>query len=157
MAGYWSKKQGSIVITQGATTFTFDDVGDFKASPIIENNRDRVVVRHRGAIVSVEYGDEVEQTGSFSFSMPREDFTDGSANRVLDAILSSGNLSGGTNQNFVTVDAPKLWSMKVEYTDGTSTGSITFPRTSLSCDIDESGDVIIGSVSWTSYGAPTLV
>ena len=28
MAGYWSKKQGSIVISQGATTFTFDDVGD---------------------------------------------------------------------------------------------------------------------------------
>jgi hypothetical protein len=156
MAGYWSKKQGTIAITAGSDTFTFDDVGDFKASPLIEGNRDRVVVRHRGAIKSVEYGDEVEQSGSFSFSMPRQDFTD-SSGRVLDAILMTGAYSGGTSQNFVTVDAPKLWSMKVQYTDGTTTASITFPRTSLSCDIDESGDVIIGSVSWTSYGTPVLV
>lgn len=157
MAGYWSKKQGTITIAQGATTFTFDDVGDFKASAFIEGNRDRVVVRHRGSIASVEYGDEVEQSGSFSFSMPREDFTDASANRVLDAILSTGNLAGGTNQNFVTVDAPKLWAMTVTYDDGTTTASVTFPRTSLSCDIDESGDVIVGSVSWTSYGTPVRV
>ena len=157
MAGYFSKKQGSITITAGSSQFTFDDVGDFKASPLIEGNRDRVVVRHRGAIKSVEYGDEVEQSGSFSFSMPRQDFTDGSGNRVLDAILMQGAYASGTSTNFVTVDAPKLWSMKIEYNDGTTLASITFPHTSLSCDIDESGDVIIGSVSWTSYGSPVLV
>ena len=157
MAGYWSKKQGTIVVTQGSKSFTFDDIGDFKGGPFAEGNRDTVVVRHRGAIKSVEYGDEIEQSGSFTFSLPRTDLTDGSAARVLDAIMVSGFMAGGTNQNYVTVDAPQLWSMAVTWADGTSTGSVTFPRTRLSAEIDESGDVITGSVSWTSYGVPVLV
>lgn len=157
MAGYWGKKQGTIVISQGSKSLTFDDVGDFKAGPIVEGNRDVVVVRHRGVIKSVEYGDEQEQSGSFSFSMPRADLTDGSAARVLDAITVTGFMAGGTNQNFITVDAPQLWELAITYADGTNTGAITLPRVRLSVEWDESGDVVTGSVSWTNYGTPVLV
>lgn len=157
MAGYFTNRHGSITITAGAKSYTFDDVGDFSASPIVENNSDVVVVRHRKAIKAVEYGDEVEQSGTFTATVPREDFTDAAASRLFDAIRAAGFLAGGTNQNYNAVDSPFLWSMAVTYTDGTTTGSVTFPRTRLSGSFEESGDVVVCSISWTSYGEPVFV
>jgi len=52
MAGYLTKRNGTVKISAGSLDYTFDDVGDFSCGGIQEGGRGAAAIIHRGAIFS---------------------------------------------------------------------------------------------------------
>jgi len=143
-----------VVDASGTVEYTFLDVGDFTADGFEDGNREVVALKYRKRFHHLEYGDEKEQSGSFSAAVPKRAILDGTKGHPLQAILADGALTGATTTN-PSGAGPMAWKMVVEaIISSTVVSSITFPVTRLMASYSEGGDDTRVSVSFTSYSAP---
>ena len=94
-----TKRDGEIRIEDLSPTYALDislDIGDFTFE---EPKADRIVIRDRGAIAGLRKGDDA--VGSLSFSVHFSEFTNATAQTLMDLIyqrnFSSGAVSTGGN------------------------------------------------------------
>lgn len=150
------RRDGQITLTSGGgspVTLTVDyEDGNFSADRLGQEE-DRIVIRDRGSIVGLRKGDDA--VGTLSFSVHFREFTNGSANVLLDFI--NGNASGsaltstggsGFEQFLCNV------TMTVEGTDHGDSADATaaFLDVFLSADFSE-GDPDVLNISGEVYGA----
>ena len=90
-----TKRDGTIKLTDGGpTNLTITlDVGDFAFDD--GSKASRVVLRDRGAICGLRFGDD--EVIALSFSAHFTEFTNSSANILLDFCYKRGNMDGGVS------------------------------------------------------------
>lgn len=148
---FFTKQHGSAVFTDGASlTFTFDDVGDWTIDGIEEGQKGATTIMHRGAFKSYVYGDERPVTGSFSFSVKAEDFSNASTARALDTIRKAGTWAAASTTNPGGF-GPFVGTLTYTATANGQTGTIAVNYCRLSVSINESGDATTASVSFTGF------
>lgn len=149
--GLFTNSHGSLKLEDASTlSITIDDVGDFKADGITQNQTGKTAVMHRKRFVGYVEGDEKPITGSFSFSLAKETLTDASGNRPLDAIRKTGKWAAGTSTN----DDTAVWALKGTYTltAGGVTTTVVIDTMTITASTDESGDVVRVSCSFEGFG-----
>lgn len=156
---HWTKRHGSITILDGAgtpKTYVNDDleVGDFSASNLQDGNFGIVAVKARGAFQGAEHADDQEIGGSFTINLKREAITHASNDRIFDIVNKSGGWASATTVN---PGGTEVWmvDIKYQYSDGTTTTSLTYNTCRLVADFDESGDVDTFRVNFTCYEGVT--
>jgi hypothetical protein len=125
---FFTKQHATVTFSDGAGTpasITFDDVGDFTIDGLQEAGKGTASIFHRGAFKSYVYTDEAPVTGSFSLTLKAEDFSNASSSRPLDFIMKLGSVASGT--------------------------TIQITECRLSASINESGDALVASVSFTGF------
>jgi hypothetical protein len=153
---FFTKQHASVAFQDGsALSITFDDVGDWTLDGIQEAQKGTAAILHRGAFKSYVYTDQVQVTGSFSFTVKAEDFSNPSNARALDAIRKTGTWSAATTTNPGGF-GPFTGKLVYTATANGQTGTLEVDYARLSVSINESGDALTGSVSFTGYlGAVT--
>lgn len=148
---FFTKQHASVVFTDGAAlTFTFDDVGDWTIDGIQEGQKGTAAIMHRGAFKSYVYTDETPVTGSFSFSVKAEDFSNASNARALDVIRKAGTWAAASTTNPGSF-GPFVGTLTYTATANGQTGVLTVNYCRLSCSFNESGDADTVSVSFTGF------
>ena len=149
--GLFNNRHGSLKLEDASgKSITIDDVGDFKADGITQNQTGKTAVMHRKSFAGYVEGDEKPITGSFSFSLAMEAMTDASSNRPLDAIRKTGSWASATSTN----DDTSVWAVKGTYTltaGGVST-TVVIDVMTITASTDESGDVVRVSCSYEGFG-----
>jgi len=135
-----------------AVSQLFTDIGDFKADALQEGNAEGVAIIERDQFVSYVYGPEQPITGSFTINLPKGAITDGTTATALDILRGSGAAS-----SFTTVNAgnfgPLSYKLRYVISMGGVGGTMEFNNVRFKGSIDESGDVVKVSVTFTAYGA----
>lgn len=154
------KRHGTITFIDGGGTnlyaLTAIDIGTFSATGHEEGQRAGVPILNRGSFAGYVEGDDTPLSISLSCRAARATFTKADEDRLLDIIYKTGNQSSATTDNPIAT-GPWALRMKIEYTDGTATASLTYKKLRLTADVDESGDTVVINISGTAYGAPTVV
>lgn len=150
---FFTKQHATVTFSDGAGTpasITFDDVGDFTIDGLQEAGKGTASIFHRGAFKSYVYTDEAPVTGSFSLTLKAEDFSNASSSRPLDFIMKLGSVSSGTTTNPGGF-GPWCGTMVYSVTANGQTGTIQITECRLSASINESGDALVASVSFTGF------
>lgn len=154
------KRHGTITIQDGGGTalyaLTAVDIGTFSATGMEEGQRAAVPILNRSQFAGYVEGDDTPVNIGFSCRAPRATFTKSDEDRLLDIVYKTGVQSSATNDNPIAT-GPMSYRLKIEYTDGVATASITFGDVRLVADIDESGETVVINFSGTGYGVPTRV
>lgn len=150
---FFTKQHATVTFSDGAGTpasITFDDVGDFTIDGLQEAGKGTASIFHRGAFKSYVYTDESPVTGSFSLTLKAEDFSNASSSRPLDFIMKLGSVASGTTTNPGGF-GPWCGTMVYSVTANGQTGTIQITECRLSASINESGDALVASVSFTGF------
>lgn len=150
---FFTKQHATVTFSDGAGTpasITFDDVGDFTIDGLQEAGKGTASIFHRGAFKSYVYTDEAPVTGSFSLTLKAEDFSNASSSRPLDFIMKLGSVASGTTTNPGGF-GPWCGTMVYSVTAHGQTGTIQITECRLSASINESGDALVASVSFTGF------
>lgn len=156
----FTNRQGSIEFIDGTPTTFFscgtNDLGDASVGNIQQAAADAIALINRGGYKGRVKGADAPISFSFTYRPPIETFTKSDADRILDAVMGTGHLSSLVSTNPIAT-GPKEFSVKLSYTDGTTTASITLTHCYLIASIDESGDSLVVKIEVESYGTPTRV
>lgn len=150
---FFTKQHATVTFSDGAgspASITFDDVGDFTIDGLQEAGKGTASIFHRGAFKSYVYTDEAPVTGSFSLTLKAEDFSNASSSRPLDFIMKLGSVASGTTTNPGGF-GPWCGTMVYSVTANGQTGTIQITECRLSASINESGDALVASVSFTGF------
>lgn len=153
-----TKRHFSVTLedNSGSKSLSPTDTGDFSFDGIQEGLRGAEPLMLRSVIDCAVEGDEVPMSGTFSVPLASESFSDGSADRLLDAINQTGSWSSATTTNPGGV-APWLCKLKFSFTHNGTTSYIQWTRVRLSAALDESSLVPTYNISWTNLGGPSTV
>lgn len=156
----FTNRQGSIEFIDGTPTTYFscgtNDLGDASIGNLQQAAADAIALINRGGYKGRVKGADAPISFSFSYRPPIETFTKSDADRILDVIMWSGNQASGLVSTNPISTGPKTCSIKLAYTDGAITASITLTHCHTVASIDESGDSLIVKIEVESYGTPTL-
>jgi len=150
---FFTKQHATVTFSDGAgspASITFDDVGDFTIDGLQEAGKGTASIFHRGAFKSYVYTDEAPVTGSFSLTLKAEDFSNASSSRPLDFIMKLGSVASGTTTNPGGF-GPWCGTMVYSVTANGQTGTLQITECRLSASINESGDALVASVSFTGF------
>jgi len=150
---FFTKQHATVTFSDGAgspASITFDDVGDFTIDGLQEAGKGTASIFHRGAFKSYVYTDEAPVTGSFSLTLKAEDFSNAGASRPLDFIMKLGSVASGTTTNPGGF-GPWCGTMVYSVTANGQTGTLQITECRLSASINESGDALVASVSFTGF------
>ncbi len=122
--------------------------GDLTIGDTNAENAERIRVLDRGQFDGFVLGDDLEQEVSITLGVKNEALTDGSADRIRDWIMKTGNFSGASS-----VD-PTIWSFKVVVTlnDGTTSTTMTLPNVQGSVNFTEAKEGATMVFSGTNNG-----
>ncbi len=111
-------------------------------------NAERMRVTDRGVFDGFVLGDDLEQDFSITLAVKNEAITSGSADRVRDFVMKTGNFASA-----VSVD-PTIWAFKVIVTmnDGTTTSTLTLPHVQGSVTFAEAKEGATMVFSGTNNG-----
>jgi len=151
MAGYLTKRNGTVKITAGSLDYTFDDVGDFSCGAIQEGGRGAAAIIHRGAYKSRIETDDEPIPVSFTATLQREPLTDAADEVILDFIRKTGTAASATTTN-PGGTGPMTWTLTYTLVFGATTTVLTVTNVRLMATLDESGPAIVVSVSGEGYG-----
>ncbi len=154
------RRDGTITLFDGSGgpvtyTVSYED-GDFSADTLTGANADdRIVIRDRGAIVGLRKGDT--PVGSLSWTVHFREFTNGSAQAILDFI--TGDDVGGTLASTGGTGFEHFLCGVTMTIDGTSHGetanaSVTWNKVLVTASFSE-GDPDKLSFTGETYSAPT--
>jgi hypothetical protein len=134
-------------------TVSYED-GDFSFDG--SGKPDRIVIRDRGNIVGVRDGDVPVITGSFTVHF--REFTNGSADALIDVLDKTGNAASWTSTGGGAFE-PAMWTIKMT-TEGTNHGDgadgvAVFAKCVSTWSFSE-GDPDSVSVSFECYGGVTF-
>ena len=156
----FTKRQGSIIFIDGTPSTFFscgtDDIGDASVGNLQQAAVNAVALLNRGQYKGRVNGEDAPISFSFSYRPPIETFTKSDADRILDAIMATAHTSSYVTTNPIAT-GPREHSIKLSYTDGTTTASITLTHCRTIATLDESGDSLVIKIEVESYGIPTRV
>ena len=123
--------------------------GDLTIGDTNAENAERIRVLDRGQFDGFVLGDDLEQEVSITLGVKNETLTDGTADRIRDWIMKTGNFSSASS-----VD-PTIWSFKVVVTldDGTTSTTMTLPNVQGSVNFTEAKEGATMVFSGTNNGA----
>jgi hypothetical protein len=122
--------------------------GDFTLGDTNKENAERIRVLDRGQFDGFVLGDDLEQEVSITIGVKNETLTDGSADRIRDWIMRTGNFASA-----VSVD-PTVWAFKcvVTLNDGTTSTTMTLPLVQGSVNFTEAKEGATMVFSGTNNG-----